>query len=320
LVQTYNNMTKLKPILCIVFFFLTKLLPAQTISALVPNSGNLGQSLTISITGNNTHFTSGSNVLADFEFAQGSSTTTNINVLSWTSIEADVNIPSQTTKGYYDLYAYNPFDGDVHADRAFYVNGTPQRFTISPSGANPGQTLTITITGSNTHFFSGSASAYIHLDFAQASGTSYLPANIAVANDTLMAAQFTIPAVVAPAYYSMYVTNTVDGQLIAPNVLSIPDMTEINEYTGDQISLSAFPNPYADQVILSADINKSSTLEIEIFTSGGKKVFEKSFENISPGKFSFELSAKDLSLADEIYFVKCKAGTNSSVIKLIHLK
>jgi hypothetical protein len=312
-------MKKLKSILLILFFWQPNLLSAQAISTLVPNSGNAGQSLTISITGNNTHFTSGSNVLADFEFAQGSSTTGNINVLSWTNIEADVNIPSQTTTGYYDLYAHNTFDGDIHSDRAFFVNGTPQRYTISPAGANPGQTLIITITGSNTHFNSGSTSAHIYLDFGQASGTTYLPGNVTVGNDTLMAAQFTIPAVVAPAYYSMYVYNGQDGQMIAPNSISIPSTLGINENTSNPISFSAFPNPYVDRVILTTELKKSSPLEIELFTSGGKKVFEKLIENVSPGKFSFELPVKELNLADDVYFVKCKAGINPSVIKLIHL-
>ena len=313
-------MKKLKSILIILFLCSPNLLLAQAISTLVPNSGNAGQSLTISITGNNTHFTSGSNVLADFEFAQGSSTTANINILSWTNIEADVNIPPLTTTGYYDLYAYNNFDGDIHADRAFFVNGTPQRYTISPTGADPGQTLIITITGSNTHFSSGSNTAYIHIDFSQGSGTIYLPGIISVGNDTLMAAQFTIPPVVDPAYYSMYVYNGQDGQMIAPNSICIPSTLGINENTSNPISFSAFPNPYADHVILSADLKKSSPLEIELFSSGGKKVFEKLFENIPAGKFSFELPVKELNLADDIYFVKCKTGDSSSVIKLIHMK
>jgi hypothetical protein len=309
----------LKSIICILFLCFTELLPAQTISSLVPNSGNAGQTLTVAITGNNTHFSSGS-VLADFEFAQGSSAISNINVLSLTNMEADVIIEPLVTTGYYDLYCFTPIDGDLHTDRAFYVNGTPQRFNISPTGANPGQTLTITITGSNTHFNSASPTAYIDMDFVQGSATSIIPGHLSITNDTLMDAQFTIPAAIVPAYYSVHLNNGGDGHLIAPNSLAIPATLGINENIPNEISLSAFPNPYADHVILSAELKKSSNLEIEIFTSGGKKVFEKSVENLSPGKFSFELSAKALGLADDVYFVKCRTGATSSVIKLIHMK
>ncbi len=306
--------------LSIFFLCIAELLAAQTISNLSPNSGNAGQSLTISITGSNTHFTAGSAALADFEFAQGSSTTTNINVLSWTNIEADVDIPAAATTGYYDLYAYNSFDGDLHTDRAFYVNGTPQRFTISPTGANPGQTLTITITGSNTHFNSASPTAYIDLDFVQGSATSIVQGNLSIANDTLMAAQFTIPPVVTSAYYSVYVSTDQDGRLVAPNALSIPAVNGINEINNNEISLSAYPNPYVDRVMLNGELKKSSTVEIEIFTSGGKKIFEKSLEKIPAGRFNLELKTKALEMADDIYFVKCKTANSASVVKLIHLK
>lgn len=313
-------MKKTNSILLILFLCFAKLLPAQYISSLNPNSGNTGQSLTVLITGSNTHFTGGSSTVnVDFEFSQGSSTISNINVLNWTNLEADVNIPPFTTTGYYDLYCYNSFDGDLHTDRAFYVIGTPQQIAISPTGADPGQTLTITITGTNTHFSQGSATyAYIDLDFSQGSSTMLVSGNVSVANDTLMAAQFTIPAVVTPAYYSLHVSAG-QGEMIAPNSLAIPSTIGINENSNNEISLSAFPNPYVDQVVLTAELKKFSPVEIKIFSSTGKKVFEKSFDNISPGKFSYELNAKTCGLADDVYFVQCKAGSSSSVIKLIRL-
>ena len=59
--------------------FLVFILPiitfSQSLVSINPNTGNAGQTLNVTITGNNTHFNQGSATIVDFSFNQGSNTT-----------------------------------------------------------------------------------------------------------------------------------------------------------------------------------------------------------------------------------------------------
>ena len=145
-----------KIIASVVFALAPFLLFSQTIASISPATGNAGQTLNVTITGANTHFKSGSGTSVHFSFNQSSSTVNFINILSETSISANITLPVNTQSGDYDVNVYNSIDGTRSLINGFHVNGI-QLLSISPSSANAGQTLNVTITGSHIHFTSGSA-------------------------------------------------------------------------------------------------------------------------------------------------------------------
>jgi hypothetical protein len=305
-----------KYLLILLCSFFLKSLSAQTISSINPNSGNAGQTLTVTITGNNTHFASGSSTYADFEFTQGSGTYVN-NVSSFTSMTVNTTIPPGITSGYYDFYTSNSFDGFLVADKGFYVNGTPPKISISPSAANPGQTLTINITGTNTTFTQAS-SGFAYIDFTP--GPGYVPANnTIVSNDLLMAASFTVPVGTATAYYSLYCGDG-SGTLIAPNAFGVPTNIGIGEVENVLQNITVLPNPFTDQVTFHAKVSRSVAAELEVFNISGEKVFLQDFNRLPAGNFEYTLRSSDFNNAPGIYFANWKTGNTSSTVKLFFIR
>ena len=274
-----------KYLLILLSIFCLQHLSAQTITSLTPNSGNAGQTLTVTITGNNTHFTAGSSTTVDFEFFQGSSSL-NYNISSWTSMTVDLTIPTGLTSGYYDFYTSNSFDGFMFADRGFYVNGTPTKITsISPNAANPGQTLNVNITGTGTQFTQMTAgSGTVYIDFTP--GVGYVAANnFVVSNNTLMAANFTVPPGTTPAYYSLYVDDGSGAN--APNGFGVPANIGIGENENVFQNIATSPNPFIEQVTFSANISHGTNVELEIFDIKGEKIFNKLFSKLPAGNFEY---------------------------------
>lgn len=89
-----------------------------------PNSGNLGATIPVTISGQNTNFMQGTGTLI---FVQGSSTlyTSNLLYNSNTEIGATLTIPSNAYPGYYDVYYTNLIDGTLLLVNGFYVNPPP---------------------------------------------------------------------------------------------------------------------------------------------------------------------------------------------------
>jgi hypothetical protein len=306
-----------KYLLFLLCIFFLKQLSAQTITSIVPNNGNAGQTLTVTITGNNTHFTSGSNTYVDFEFYQGSSAL-NFNASSWTSMTVNFTIPSVITSGYYDFYTYNPFDGFLFADKGFYVNGTPGQLTISPNAANPGQTLAINITGTGTNFTTmSSGSGTVWIDFTP--GPGYIQANnFIVSNDFLMAANFTVPVSTPTAYYTLFVGDGAGH--MAPNAFGVPANIGIGEVENIFQNISATPNPFTEQVTFSGKLPRSAEAKLEIFNIKGAKIFQKDFNKLPAGNFEYTLHSSDFNNTPGIYFASFKSGNKSFPVKLFFVR
>jgi hypothetical protein len=114
---------------CIIFFSVLSI-NAQTINSISPNSGDQGQTLSVSISGTNMNYGSQwSGTLSDFRFNQWSGT----NMFSGTptsisgdSLYGDVTIPNGHPTGFYDLEVLDQNTGSwVMLNNAFYINITP---------------------------------------------------------------------------------------------------------------------------------------------------------------------------------------------------
>jgi hypothetical protein len=114
----------------------------------MPNNGNLGTTIPVSISGQNTNFLQGTGTLV---FVQGSSTLITSNLLfnSNTDLGATLTIPSNAYPGYYDVYFTNALDGTMLLVSGFYVNPPPcGNITLDISQQPcPGGTATISISG-----------------------------------------------------------------------------------------------------------------------------------------------------------------------------
>lgn len=204
----------MRKLLLVLIAFCTSLAAgAQSISTVNPPFGNAGQTLDVTITGNNTSFTQATNTV-NFLFTSGTSTGTMPNYITVNddkTITANLTIPLATKTGFYAVSVENAKDGYLSRQNSFYVNGkgAPSISTISPSSANAGQTLDVTITGSNTNFTQATNTAMFY--FTSGTSTATYPNSLVVNNDASLTANITVPQGTLTGYYSFAVYNSLDG-------------------------------------------------------------------------------------------------------------
>lgn len=186
---------------------------------ITPAIGYKGQTLNVTITGNNTSFLQGSNTLSFF--GQGTTSAFITNSLarnSATQMVASITVPPTATIGVYSVRLNTISDGQL-----FIVNGftilPPSIKTVAPISALRGNTLNVTITGTNTHFTQGSTVvSFYDNNFPQ----SYLSINsVNATSDTVAIANVSIPMSSPITTYTLALNDSIDGTLFSYDVLSI---------------------------------------------------------------------------------------------------
>jgi uncharacterized protein YfaS (alpha-2-macroglobulin family) len=205
-----------------VFFLSTLLLlsfsmHSASLLSVSPSSGKQGQTLSVTITGANTHFNQASSSIS---FSQASSSTTinsgTITRISDTFIQANFTLPINAAVGNYNLNLSNPIDGDLTLNNSFLItaDSTKRLISVSKATAIQGQTLSVIITGLNTHFNQTSSS----ISFSQASSSTIINSStITKINDSSISASFTIPANASLGNYDVNLSNSLDGSLLISN-------------------------------------------------------------------------------------------------------
>jgi hypothetical protein len=125
--------------------------PVPRLLAANPAAGNAGETLTVSITGNNTHFKKNKTEV-HFGFTQATATTTIVND---SVLQAKITIPANTYTGDYRITVITPTDGIMNLDHFHVIgiaNPNPRLSAITPAFGNQARTLDVTITGIDTHF------------------------------------------------------------------------------------------------------------------------------------------------------------------------
>lgn len=228
--------------------------PVAGLVSISPNSGNKGQALLVTITGVNTTFTQSSNTTVALTSLTGGGTpivTPTALAQNNTTLRTLISIPSDATPGQYTLIVSTSNDGNLILPNAFTVtggtSGTPKITAVTPSTARRGQTLNVTITGSNTNFTQGS-----DLTVSLFNAGSPLTANFAFANtNTSITANFTIPANQTLGLHDVYVFSDADGLLNLPASFNI---TSAGGGTGTGQLVAVHP-PYG---------NKGQTLNVTV--------------------------------------------------------
>lgn len=258
------------------------------ISSISPAQGNAGQTLNVTIYGNNTNFAQASNTVA-FYFNSASPTVTYPNyfsVINNTTLSANLTIPANTYTGVYDFSVYNFIDGFMLKPQSFTVNGLlpPSIVSLSPNTGFAGQTLNVVISGSNTTF--AQASNTIGFIFNTASQTITYPNHFNVNSNTSITANITIPPQTAPGSYEMFVANPFNGYLFyqpfyvtstSPQIVNVTPSSakqgqslEIifdvagsvySQGSGNQVELKKGPN----SVLVPSSINVLNSYKIVAF-------------------------------------------------------
>lgn len=95
--------------------------------------------------------------------------------------------------------------------------------SINPAVANTGQTLNVTITGTNTHFIQASSTTSIYFSFQQTSAT--IVNSMSIVNDSSLQANITIPTNIVTGDYNVTVANSAYGSLSLNNSFHVNSVT-----------------------------------------------------------------------------------------------
>ncbi len=246
-------------------FLLPFITYAQQLS-ISPDNGKAGKTLNVTITGKNTHFKQGSGTSIDFS----GGTVNSFKIVNDKKITASITIPATAYTGNYTVSVLNTINGSETV--SFYVKGipVPRLVAASPSGGNAGQTLNVTITGTNTHFKKNNTE--VHFNFTQGTATT------TVVNDSVLKAKITIPANTYTGSYSITVATPKDGSMYLD---------------GFQVKGITLPNPVLTSVTPSVG-HRGTTLNVTITgtdthfdTLNGTKVWF----HFSPGSSTVQVNS-----------------------------
>lgn len=201
---------------------------APEISEVVPGTAHQGQSLLVTITGNNTNFGQAT-ATTQVWFSQASSTTIyplTVMENSLTELEALFQFSYNHPIGYYDLYTSNQLDGELIKHSAFYLSAgdnPPNISEVTPYSGCVGEPLQVTITGNDIGFTQGTATNISVWIGAPYSGGDVLFANnVEVINHDEINAEFYLETNMdSYFFYDLNLFSDYCGQLTLPNAIYV---------------------------------------------------------------------------------------------------
>jgi predicted ester cyclase len=171
-----------------------------SLTSISPDNADQGQTLDVTITGENTNFSNAT--IVSFTNDLSETLTSTITVVDENTLTANVVIPADATIGQYTVTVSS---SDYDLTTTFSVNEvvTPEPIltSISPDNANQGETIDVTITGENTNFSNATAVSFTN-DLSET-----LTSTITVVDVNTLTANVTIPADATIGNYTV----TVDG-------------------------------------------------------------------------------------------------------------
>jgi len=231
-----------RSLLIVVLFATSATLSAGTIVSVDPNSTQTGQDVAVLIEGQGTHFEQGGGT--SIWLSQGGQ---NIYAYGYypyddTSLVVWFDISNDAGTGLYDLNVYNDIDGTLTLHNGFMI--TPCNIvSVGPNSAQQGETLSVAITGQDTHFQQGSKTVWLS-GFSQGSSTLY-PKDAWTVDNTLLIAEFTFPNDVTTGLKDLNVHNDIDGTLtlydgftITPLNPVLTSITPNGAYQGQRLTVT----------------------------------------------------------------------------------
>ncbi|MDP3930448.1 MAG: T9SS type A sorting domain-containing protein [Bacteroidota bacterium] len=245
-----------------------KPLLAQRGIVIAPDSGEPSTQLSVSITGLNTSFGSGTYTL-DF-FKQGSRTNqieaNGFQVSSPNTLETTLFIKGSATAGVYTYKLNNTFSGVVNGLNPFYISpqtASPSIVSVSPNLGHLNQNLTVSITGSRTQFTQGSSTAVF---FRNGSPTTSISVNGYTAeNDSLLKLDVFIPNQTNRGIYDLAIFNGA-GILIKNKSFEVTWALSVDKHSVKNTPITLYPNPAKEKLSLESGdalIEKVSVIDMQ---------------------------------------------------------
>lgn len=240
--------TTVKFILVATILFVSTELTAQSIVSIDPDTAQQGQSLAVTIDGQNTHFAQAGDVTiwlsqgTEDIYAYGYYPMDDISMVAW------FDIPGDAESGSYDLHIYNNIDGTISSYDSFTIT-LGNIVSISPNNAPQGHLLSVAITGQNTNFAQGTdfqQGTTSNIWFSQGTTTAAISVQkaYAVDDETIIAEIFVSPDDIA-GLRDLSVYNDTDGTLTLYDAFEItednPEITSITPngaYQGQRLSVT----------------------------------------------------------------------------------
>ncbi len=292
---------------------------SEQIVSVSPSSANAGATLDVTITGLNTTFTQGSSTGLNISsyFGQGSASIlqNSYNVINDTSIVYNLTVQNTAITGNYDFSMYNSNWQQFGLQDAFYVGPLPPPsiLSVSPSTANAGETLNVTITGVNTHFTQASSTS-IEFSFDPINGVN----SYNIISDTEILANVTVPSNVYSDFYDVHIDNNIDGNLnlfnsfeVIGNPCSIAAAYTFNDngsgnYTFSNTSSGNIVNVDWNFGDGNSSINNSPS---HTFVANGDYVVVLTVtDSLSLNGYCFDYQAQLIQVTGVVNPVSCNAG------------
>jgi hypothetical protein len=282
-----------------------------SLTAIAPNNATQGQTLSVSITGVNTNFSSASNTVVKF-FSQGTESfdiSENYNTsFGNTLLTANIFVSPLAPIGVYSVGVENEIDGLMMLNNSFTVAVSNKSINnITPNRGSQKEKLTVSITGVNTQFNTGSPTIFFmkqgipstNIETISFSSTSATTANILIKIDSNANL----------GLYDIGYFNINDGTILIPNAFTVDLINGVYELIKNTTKI--FPNPAKN--ILNIE-SKNNITSLQIFDMMGKEILNKIPEKQTQ---NFQLVLSEILIPKGIYFIKIQSMEGFITQKLI---
>lgn len=283
----------------------------QSLTAIAPNNATQGQTLSVSITGVNTNFSSASNTVVKF-FSQGTESfdiNENYNTpFGNTLLTANIFVSPLAPIGVYSVGVENEIDGLMMLNNSFTVAASNKSINnITPNRGSQKETLNVSITGVNTQFNTGTPTIYFmrqgipstNIETISFSSTSATTASILIKIDSNANL----------GLYDIGYFNINDGTILIPNAFTVDIVNGVNEPFENTTKI--FPNPAKNLLNIESENNITC---IQIFDIMGKEVLNKIPEKQTQ---NIQLDLTEIQIPKGIYFIKLQSNVGFVIQKLI---
>lgn len=283
-----------------------------------PSTVNSGQSLSVTISGNNMGFSQGSNNVYFYNPSTGQTIyPTSYNSSTSSSLNVNLTIPSNNCSGTYTAFATNSNGCSEYLPNALTVvsSSNPQINNVTPGTATIGQTLTVSISGTDVDFTQGS-----NLSYYLTNGNNYAYGyNVNPSSASQTNVDFSLPNTCGSYDLLVYGANTCGNPLVYNNAVTVgstlhPRINTVSPSLANAgqaltVSLSGTDINFAQATNLNIQLHKSR--------SGGQPIYGYNIVPNASNSTEATVNFHPNRLANGMYnlvIYNVEGGCNSTVI------
>lgn len=192
----------------------------------------------------------------------------------------------------------------------YFFSQAQQIDDISPNYADAGETLDVTISGTNT-FFTQATNTAIFFFFSGSSSTATTPNFFTINNDNQITANLTVPQNTYQGWYDYSVYTDIIGTLYQPESFQVyGEINNLNNEEKGSFKADLYPNPSNGKLTIKLEGSNQQIFNAYIIDTSGKQVKTATLKN---GTNHFNLD----KLEKGIYFVKIKESNSVRTFKIV---